>query len=58
MKNCIQIPRILLPENGFETWAVIACDQFTSDRAYWERVKETVGSDPSTLNFILPEVYL
>lgn len=58
MKNCIQIPRILLPEEGFEKWAVIACDQFTSDRAYWERVRETVGSEPSTLNFILPEVYL
>lgn len=58
MKNCIRIPRILLPECGFEKWSVIACDQFTSDRAYWERVKETVGSEPSTLNFILPEVYL
>ena len=58
MKNCIRIPRILLPENGFETWSVIACDQFTSDRAYWERVKHSVGDKPSTLNFILPEVYL
>lgn len=58
MKNCIRIPRILLPEEGFEKWSVIACDQYTSDRAYWERVKESVGDAPSTLNFILPEVYL
>jgi hypothetical protein len=58
MKTCIRIPRILLPEQGFEKWSVIACDQFTSDRAYWARVKENVGDEPSTLNFILPEVYL
>ncbi len=58
MKNCIRIPRILIPEEGFEKWSVIACDQFTSDRAYWERVKNSVGAEPSTLNFILPEVYL
>lgn len=58
MKSCIRIPRILLPEEGFEKWAVIACDQFTSDRAYWERVKDGVGAEPSTLSFILPEAYL
>ena len=58
MKNCLRIPRILLPREGFEKWAVIACDQFTSDREYWKRVERYVGDAPSTLNFILPEVYL
>lgn len=58
MRNCIRIPRILLPEQGFEKWAVIASDQFNLDRAYWERVKRSVGESPSTLNFILPEVIL
>lgn len=58
MRYCIVIPRILIPDGGFEKWAVIACDQFTSDRAYWERVKREVGSEPSTFNFILPEAYL
>ncbi len=58
MRSCIRIPRILLPREGFENWAVIACDQFTSDRAYWQRVEERVGTAPSTLRFILPEVYL
>ena len=58
MKSCLRIPRIFIPREGFETWAVIACDQFTSDRAYWERVARTVGDAPSTLRFILPEVYL
>lgn len=58
MKNCLRIPRILLPREGFEKWAVIACDQFTSDREYWKRVESNVKDAPSTLNFILPEVYL
>lgn len=58
MKSCIAIPRIILPRKGFEKWAVIACDQFTSDRAYWKRVEEEVGREPSTLRFILPEAYL
>ena len=58
MKSCIAIPRIILPRKGFEKWAVIACDQFTSDRAYWKRVEEEVGQEPSTLRFILPEAYL
>ena len=58
MKNCLRIPRMLLPREGFDKWAVIACDQFTQDRAYWERVARTVADAPSTLRFILPEVYL
>ena len=58
MKNCLRIPRILLPREGFDKWAVIACDQFTSDREYWKRVERYVGDAPSTLNFILPEIYL
>ncbi len=52
---------ILLPD--FEKvdgarWAVVACDQFTSEPEYWEAVAETVGDAPSTLRMILPEVYL
>ncbi len=39
-------------------WAVIACDQFTSDQAYWRRVRETVGDAHSTLHMILPEADL
>ena len=58
MKNCLRIPRILLPREGFEKWAVIACDQFTSDREYWKRVERSVADAPSTLNFILPEAFL
>ncbi len=39
-------------------WAVVACDQYTSEPEYWEQVKQLVGKDPSTLNLIYPEVYL
>jgi uncharacterized protein (DUF1015 family) len=49
---------IMLPKKDFEKWAVVACDQFTSEPEYWEDVKNIVGDAPSALNVILPEVYL
>ncbi len=52
---------ILLPDfNEVDAykWAVIACDQFTSEPEYWDKVKEIVGDSPSTLKITLPEVYL
>ena len=50
---------ILLPKtDDFAKWAVIACDQFTSDNAYWNRVREFVGDAPSALRLILPEALL
>ncbi|MDR2029715.1 MAG: DUF1015 domain-containing protein [Treponema sp.] len=54
------IPELMLPKAGVElrTWAVIACDQFTQDRSYWDTVGQTVGDAPSTLRMILPEVFL
>jgi hypothetical protein len=51
---------ILLPADDIALglWSVVACDQFTSEREYWERVKSKVGESPSTLKMIIPEVYL
>ena len=50
---------ILMPRvDSMEKWAVIACDQFSSQPAYWERVRETAGDAPSTINLILPEAEL
>ena len=50
---------ILLPKSAdMHRWAVIACDQFTSDTAYWKRVADTVGDNLSTLHMILPEAHL
>ncbi len=50
---------ILLPKDAdMNKWAVVACDQFTSQPEYWQAVEETVGSAPSTLRLILPEAKL
>jgi len=56
----IQIPQIYLPKPGTDLskWAVIACDQFTSQPEYWHEVEKIVGEAPSTLNLTFPEVYL
>ncbi len=61
MKNYLGAADILLPDfnkvSG-ERWAVVACDQYTSEPEYWEGVAKEVGEAPSTLKIILPEVYL
>jgi len=51
---------IYLPEAGTDLskWAVIACDQYTSQPEYWASVEKTVGDNRSALNLVLPEVYL
>jgi hypothetical protein len=56
----IQIPNILLPNNSvdFHKWAVIACDQFTSQPEYWQQVSKIVGDEPSTFHITLPEIFL
>jgi hypothetical protein len=56
----LSVPKILLPAAGTDmrSWAVIACDQYTSDRAYWERLERQTAGSISTLNLIFPEVYL
>lgn len=58
--SCFSPAHILLPAEQIplEQWACIACDQFTSDPAYWQRAAQTAEGSPSTLNLILPEVYL
>ena len=56
----VLVPEILLPPRGtdMEKWAVVACDQFTSQKEYWEEARRFVGEAPSTLDLILPEAYL
>ena len=57
--NVFRTADILLPKNiDLEKWAVIACDQFTSDPEYWQRVRKTAGDGPSTIHMILPEAEL
>ena len=56
----VHIPEIQLPSNQIDlhAWAVVACDQYSSEREYWENVSAFVGTKPSTLNLIFPECYL
>ena len=50
---------ILLPLTGDMTdWSVIACDQFTSEPEYWDRVAKRCADKLSTFHMILPEAYL
>ncbi|MPM09084.1 hypothetical protein SDC9_55400 [bioreactor metagenome] len=47
---------ILVPQNcDLGRWSVVACDQYTSQPEYWQRVSEKVGDAPSSLKLILPE---
>ena len=56
----IQIPTVYLPKAGTDLgkWAVIACDQYTSEPDYWREVERIVGEAPSTLKLTFPEVHL
>ena len=58
--RCTRIPEIMFPREGVDLskWAVIACDQYTSQPDYWAETDKTVGDAPSTLRLTLPEVYL
>ena len=51
---------LMIPKKGVDLskWAVVACDQFTSEKDYWADVDRIVGKDPSTLRLIFPECYL
>ena len=57
--STIIIPQIYLPAvDDLGAWATIACDQYTSDGAYWQKLESFVGDKPSTLNLIFPEIYV
>lgn len=58
--NTIRAPHILLPKKGVDlnAWAVIACDQFTSDMEYWRDVEKLTKGKESTYHMMFPEAYL
>ena len=60
MQACFLPADILLPAEGVDAgkWAVIACDQFTSQPAYWQEAARIVGDAQSTLHIVYPEAYL
>jgi len=59
-KQPIFVPEIFLPKDSIDLrkWAVVACDQFTSQPSYWEKLSKYIDKEPSTYQLILPEVYL
>lgn len=60
MSTAFKAADILLPKSGTDLtkWSVVACDQYTSQPEYWNETEKIVGGAPSTLDLILPEVYL
>ena len=60
MIKTVKAPHILLPKQdvNWSKYAVVACDQYTSNVEYWDTLREEVGDNLSTLNMIYPEVYL
>ncbi len=55
-----RLPQTCLPRYDIDLkkWAVVACDQYTSEPAYWHEVAREVGDAPSTLHLIFPESHL
>jgi hypothetical protein len=55
-----RLPRICLPRPDIDLkkWAVVACDQYTSEPEYWDKVAAEVADAPSSLHLIFPETYL
>jgi len=60
LQKAIGVPNILLPRKSVDLtkWAIVACDQFTSQPSYWKELKKFIGDEPSTFEMVLPEVYL
>ena len=60
MMNIFTAADILLPrkEHSLEKWAVIACDQFTSEPEYWQEVRRLAKDDCSAVNLVIPEAEL
>lgn len=54
----VLLPRFHSNPERMQKWACIACDQYTSEPDYWERVENEVGKAESTLDLILPEIRL
>lgn len=50
---------LLLPKScDMNKWSVVACDQYTSQPEYWERVDAYIGDAPSARKLILAEAFL
>ncbi len=60
-EKCGFLPaKVLLPKKGTDMskWSVIACDQYTSNKSYWDDVQKITDGAPSAYSLVLPEIYL
>lgn len=59
MSHLLNATELLIPQESLlNAWSVVACDQYTSEPDYWNRVEETAKGRPSALHIMLPEIYL
>ena len=59
MSKIFSSAKILLPKGqDMHRWSVVACDQFSSQKEYWESLEKLTEGVPSTLRLMLPEAYL
>ena len=62
MPNIFSSADILLPKHRFgndsDKFPVIACDQFTGEKAFWSECEKFIGTSTSSLHLILPEAFL
>lgn len=50
---------IMLPNtDDFTSFACVACDQFTSEKEYWQTLENLVKNKKTALDLVLPEIYL
>ena len=58
IERLFKFGEILLPKNvDVHNWAVVACDEHTSNPAYWNNLENELV-DPTSLKIIFPECYL
>lgn len=54
----ILVPPFSADPRAMRLWSVIACDQFTSEPAWWDACRREIGDADSTLRYIMPEAWL
>ncbi len=56
----VLIPDLLLPTENIDpaSWAVVACDQYSSEPEYWQQVRQLTEGKASTYQMIFPEAFL
>lgn len=58
MRADILLPKFAKDADKMNRWSVVACDQYTSEPEYWNRVTEITTGNYSTLYLTVPEIYL